>query len=55
VLWGYRFLNIITFDDEHESFVADVEMMDDTERVNMPQCSAKAFDMRRKMKAMNKG
>jgi potassium inwardly-rectifying channel subfamily J len=52
VLWGYRFLNIVTYDNEVESFVADVEMMDETERVNMPQCSAKTFDMRKKLRSL---
>ncbi|KAG5668214.1 hypothetical protein PVAND_016162 [Polypedilum vanderplanki] len=52
VLWGYRFLNIVTFDDEAGSFVADVDMMDETERVSMPQCSAKFYDMKKKLKAL---
>ena len=52
VLWGYRFLNIVTFSDEIESFVADVEMMDEVERVSIPQCSAKVYAMRKRVKVL---
>ncbi|CAG9812260.1 unnamed protein product [Chironomus riparius] len=44
VLWGFRFVNITSFDDENECFVADVDAMDDIKQVEMPQYSAKVYD-----------
>lgn len=44
VLWGYRFVNIASFDDENECFVADVDAMDEVEEVDMPQYSAKVYN-----------
>ena len=44
ILWGYRFVNIASFDDENEYYVADVDAMDDVEEVDMPQYSAKVYD-----------
>jgi hypothetical protein len=44
VLWGYRFVNLASFDDENECFVADVDAMDDVEKVDMPLYSAKMYD-----------
>ena len=44
ILWGFRFVNIASFDDDNECFIADVDAMDDIEQVDMPQYSAKVYD-----------
>lgn len=44
VLWGYRFVNIASFDDENKCFVADVDAMDEVEEVDMPEYSAKVYE-----------
>lgn len=43
ILWGYRFLNIVTYDKKIQSFVADTDLIDEVERVDMPQYSAEMY------------
>lgn len=40
ILWGYRFTNIVDYDEELESFVTDIDKLDAMEQVDTPLCSA---------------
>jgi Inward rectifier potassium channel C-terminal domain len=44
VFWGYQFTNIVNYDYGNECYVADVTLIDEIKRVEMPQCSAKEFE-----------
>lgn len=40
ILWGYRFTNIVSYDDELESYVTDIHRLDEIEQVDTALCSA---------------
>lgn len=40
ILWGYRFTNIVSYDDELEFYVTDIHRLDEIEQVDTALCSA---------------
>lgn len=44
ILWGHRFVNLITYDSQHEVYVTDVDLLDDVEQVDTALCSAKRLE-----------
>lgn len=44
IVWGYRFKEIIRYDDELECFVTDIDKLDDIEQVDTPLCSAQRIE-----------
>lgn len=40
ILWGYRFTNIVTYNDELECYVADTHRLDEIEQVDTALYSA---------------
>lgn len=44
ILWGYRFKEMIKYDDELECFVTDIDKLDAVEMVDTPLCSAQRIE-----------
>lgn len=44
ILWGYRFTNIISYNDELESFVTDTDKLNEIEQVDTALCSAQRLE-----------
>lgn len=44
ILWGYRFTNIVNYDEELECFVTDIEKLDEIEQVDTALCSAQRLE-----------
>jgi hypothetical protein len=44
IMWGHRFVNMLIYDEERETFVVQNEKFNVTEEVDTPLCSAKRMD-----------
>lgn len=44
ILWGYRFTNIVRYDEEVGSYVTDIERLDEVEQVDTALCSAQRLE-----------
>jgi hypothetical protein len=44
ILWGYRFTNIVSYDEELESYLIDVHRLDEIEQVDTALCSANRLE-----------
>jgi potassium inwardly-rectifying channel subfamily J len=50
ILWGHRFKNLVSYDPNDECYFADVDLMDETDKVSMPSISAYEYDKNNKIK-----
>lgn len=44
ILWGYRFTNIVNYDEELACYVTDTERLDEIEQVDTALCSAQRLE-----------
>lgn len=44
IMWGHRFMNIVSYDKNQEGYVVDFTRFDETIPIDTPLCSAKQLD-----------
>jgi hypothetical protein len=44
ILWGHRFVNVISYDRKKGQYVTDVDLLDELEQVDTALCSAQRLD-----------
>ncbi|CAO1344729.1 unnamed protein product [Diamesa tonsa] len=44
IMWGHRFLNIITYDKTNENYIAHIDKLDEIQQVDTALCSAQRLD-----------
>lgn len=44
ILWAYRYTNITHYDDELESYVTNIEKLDEIDQLDTALCSAKRLE-----------
>lgn len=44
IMWGHRFMNVVSYDNETEQYVTHVDALDSMEQIDTALCSAKRLD-----------